>query len=145
MPETLVVQADIAELARVSAWTDDIGERLALPASILFALHLCFEEAISNIVRHGFRDRETADGTDHDVCLELTREVHAVTVTIEDRGAAFDPREALVPPTPTTIEEAEIGGLGIHLMRQFTQQMDYQRLDGTNRLTLRFDLQMPSA
>ncbi len=143
MPETLVVQAEMAELARVSEWTDDVAERLALPASILFALHLCFEEAISNIVRYGFQDRQDTAGLNKDVRLALVREADAVTVTIEDHGVAFDPGQVAPPTAPTTINEAVIGGQGIHLMRQFAQDIAYQRQDGINRLILRFDLAKP--
>jgi len=63
-----------------------------------------------------------------------------VTITIEDHGAAFDPREVPPPPVPSRIDEAVIGGLGVHLMRHFAQDLAYQRLDGVNRLILRFDL-----
>lgn len=140
MADTLVVRAEIAELARVSDWTNAVATRLALPQSILFAIHLCFEEAVSNIVRYGFRDRQDLAGLNKDVCLALVREADTVIVTIEDHGAAFDPREVAAPTAPTTIDEVAIGGLGIHLMRQFAQDLAYQRLNGVNRLTLRFDL-----
>lgn len=143
MPETLVVQAEMAELARVGAWTDAVAERMELPPSVLFAIHLCFEEAVSNIVRYGFQDSRHATGHDRNVNLALAREADAVTVTIEDHGVAFDPREVASPAPATTLEEAVVGGLGIHLMRQFAQDVAYQRLDGINRLTLRFDLKKP--
>lgn len=143
MPETLVVRAEMNELARVGDWANQVAERLDLPQSILFALQLCFEEAVSNIVRHGFQDGEDVASPNKDVRLVIVREADAVIATIEDHGVAFDPREVAAPVAPTSIEEASIGGLGIHLMRHFAQGLAYERMDGTNRLTLRFDLVKP--
>ena len=42
------------------------------------------------------------------------------------------------PVPATSLEEAKVGDLGIHLMRSFANGMDYERRDGRNRLTLRF-------
>ena len=39
---------------------------------------------------------------------------------------------------PTSLQEARVGDLGIHLMRSFADGMHYERRDGRNRLTLRF-------
>lgn len=139
-PETLIVRAEMVELARVSSWASEVAERLTLPRSTLFAIDLCFEEALSNIIRYGFPDQPETPGVCKDVRLAIARGTIAVTVTIEDHGLAFDPREVAAPAPPRTIGEATIGGLGIHLMRQFARDIAYQRLDGMNRLTLRFDI-----
>lgn len=139
MVETLVVQAEMEELGRVTCWTDEVANRLELPPSMLFAIQLCFEEAVSNIVRYSFAEGADKAALNKNVRLALAREADAVTITIEDHGAAFDPRQVAPPAMPTSIGEARIGGLGIHLMRQFAQDMDYQRTDGVNRMTLRFD------
>lgn len=140
MPETLVVQAEMAELARVRDWTDATGERLGLPQSTLFAIHLCFEEAVSNIIRHGFVARQGETPPNKDVRLALEREDSAVAATIEDHGVAFDPLGVATPSAPAAIEEATGGGLGISLMRQFAQHLAYERRGGVNCLTLRFAL-----
>ena len=38
----------------------------------------------------------------------------------------------------SSLEEAKIGDVGIHLIRSFASGMDYERREGCNRLTLRF-------
>lgn len=140
MPKTLVVQAETAELARLGEWVDAVAERLDLPPSMSFAIQLCFEEAVSNIVRHGFVGLQGEAGLNKDVRLAVKRENDAVTATIEDHGVAFDPLGVAGPIAAATISEAAIGGLGIHLIRQFAQHLAYERQDRMNRLTLRFDL-----
>jgi anti-sigma regulatory factor (Ser/Thr protein kinase) len=138
MPETLVVRAEIAEMARVWDWANLLGQRLALSQSTLFAIHLCFEEALSNIVQYGFASDRDESGNSRDVHLTLERVDDTIIVTIKDYGVAFDPFEVAAPDAPATISEAPIGGRGIHLMRQFSRHIAYERRDGVNHLTLSF-------
>ena len=135
--ETLTLRADLAELARVPAWLATAGAQLALPEATIFALDLCLEEAVSNIVLYGLSDAPPEQQT---VRLTMSREATALRLVIEDNGPEFDPLQAPDPQLPTRLEDAAIGGLGIHLMRRFTQSMHYQRHDGTNTLSIDFSL-----
>jgi len=136
--ETLVVRAEISELARVYDWADALGRRLALPRSTWFAIRLCIEEALSNIIRHGFAGVQDAVPPNKDVRLALEPVDQAIIMTIEDHGIAFDPLGVAAPAVPTPITGAPTGGWGIHLMRQFAQRLAYERRDGVNRLTVCF-------
>jgi anti-sigma regulatory factor (Ser/Thr protein kinase) len=60
------------------------------------------------------------------------------TAMIEDNGRQFDPTQVASPAPATSLDDAKIGDIGIHLMRSFADQMQYERRDGRNRLTLRF-------
>jgi anti-sigma regulatory factor (Ser/Thr protein kinase) len=137
MPETLSVQADLNQLGQVTAWADACIDRLALPRSAAFAVHLCLEEALSNIARHGFPGGDDDAVLDRRVHLTLTQAGQTVELKIEDHGIAFNPLHAAAPAMPASLDAAVIGGLGIHLLRQFTQDMSYVRQGSTNRLTLR--------
>jgi anti-sigma regulatory factor (Ser/Thr protein kinase) len=57
---------------------------------------------------------------------------------IEDNGRHFDPTQVPPPSMVSSLEEAKIGDVGIHLIRSFASGMDYERREGCNRLTLRF-------
>ncbi len=136
MSESLSVPADMEHMPRVFQWTDEVADRAALPDWTRYALLLCIEEAVSNVVRYGYppEHRDTA----HDqVRLTLDWDGDAATLTIEDQGVPFDPRDLAEPAQPKTVEDAQIGGLGIHLMRRYAETMDYQRDNDLNRLTLR--------
>jgi anti-sigma regulatory factor (Ser/Thr protein kinase) len=137
LSETLTVRADLAELSRVNAWLALAGARLALPAGTIFALDLCLEEAVSNIIRYGLKAAPPERQT---VQLTMSHEATLLRLMIEDHGPAFDPTQAPDPELPTQLEDAAIGGLGIHLMRRFAQSMRYQRQDGINKLILDFPL-----
>jgi anti-sigma regulatory factor (Ser/Thr protein kinase) len=141
LPETLTVQAEHSDIARVSDWAIGLAAKYTLPSSTSYALQLCLEEAVSNIVRHGFAE-DFAGETTPDRAINVSCSVGsgAVILTIEDGGMAFDPTTIAAPTAPTSLSDAPIGGLGIHLMRQFATALAYERRNGGNRLTLRFEI-----
>jgi anti-anti-sigma factor len=69
-----------------------------------------------------------------DAYVELDGEL--VRVTISDNGPPFDPLAFADPDTALSVEEREIGGLGIHLVRQMMDEVSYQRRDGENVVVL---------
>jgi serine/threonine-protein kinase RsbW len=78
-------------------------------------------------------------GTDRlEIAVEVERNDGALVALIEDNGRQFDPTQAPAPSRATSLQDATIGDLGIHLMRSFASGMHYERRNGRNRLTLRF-------
>jgi anti-sigma regulatory factor (Ser/Thr protein kinase) len=136
--EALVVRAEISELTRVYDWAEALGRRFGVPQSTLFAIQLCFEEALSNIARFGFADVENEVPRNTDVRLTVEPRGDQIVAMIEDHGDAFDPLGVVAPARPTVISEVPLGGRGIHLMRQFAQSLTYERREDINRLTLSF-------
>lgn len=103
---------------------------------LLHAIRLCAEEIATNIVMHAYPDR--TDGT-FAVGLEADSVADgAVRLLFEDWGIPFDPTAHAPAAAAGTVAEAEIGGLGIPLVRGFVQQMAYERRGAANRLTLVF-------
>jgi serine/threonine-protein kinase RsbW len=139
VPEVLVVQAELASLSRVGEWAQTHATRMELPPTTAYAIQLSCEEMLSNILRHGFAGQPDQAACRKDVRFTLERRGRSVFLTIEDFGADFDPLTVAPPPVAATIEEAVVGGQGLHLMRHFAQGMRHERRDGMNRLTVRFD------
>lgn len=129
----LVLQRDLGEIERMARWVDGIAERAGLSEKVTFGLQLCLEEAVVNIIRYAF----TTDG-EHQIVVVLAVAGDTVIARIEDDGQPFNPLEAAAPEHPSSLDEAQIGGLGIHLMRQFATRIDYRRAGTDNRLTLVF-------
>jgi serine/threonine-protein kinase RsbW len=102
----------------------DLGERDRARLCIVV------EELITNLCEHGVCDLE------HEISVEFGRLGSAIIVAIEDNGAPFDPRSA---PTPAQIP-ARGGGVGINLIRTWSEIVSYESADGRNRLELRISL-----
>jgi anti-sigma regulatory factor (Ser/Thr protein kinase) len=122
-----------SEIARLATWLDEQERLLPIPDDVAYAVRLCLEEALSNLVTH---TSATSDGCD--ITIDLVRQGDVVVAEIEDPGPPFDPRAAPLPAPPKSLDDAMPGGLGILLMRSFASEIDYHALPGRNRLTLRF-------
>jgi anti-sigma regulatory factor (Ser/Thr protein kinase) len=132
----LRVERSMAGLARLGSWVDGIAAALHLDSRTEFALRLCVEESATNVVMHGAPNDADAGF----VGLRVAAETEALRLVVEDRCGAFDPLAVPAPERPTSLEDARVGGWGIHLIRQYARQIDYERRDGTNRLTLSIPL-----
>ena len=128
----LVLHNRLAELRRLAAWIERWTQEGA-PPNVSFALQLCLEEAVANIIMYGAIDGGL------EIAVELERRGQTLIARIEDNGRPFDPTQKPPPRLATTLKDAKIGNLGIYLARSFASHMDYERRQGRNRLTLRFD------
>jgi anti-sigma regulatory factor (Ser/Thr protein kinase) len=92
---------------------------------------LCIEEVLSNVVRHG-----TPEAAEDEIWVRanLTRE--EIEVQVIDNGAAFDPLAQPPPRLDLPLSERRTGGLGIHLVRQMMDRVQYERANGRNCLTI---------
>jgi anti-sigma regulatory factor (Ser/Thr protein kinase) len=114
-------------------WIDDLVGPLELSPEATYAVQLCLEEAIVNIITYAFEP-----DTEHDVRIAVWRDGRMVYAEITDDGRPFDPLAQEAPLRPTDLASAQIGGLGITLMRNFAGDIAYRRMEGMNRLTLSF-------
>ena len=145
MADQLTVSGNLHDLEQIGTWVDDFVQRWSLPSSTAFAIQLCCEEVFSNIVRHGLKEGAFADIGEEGVKLYLDHGNRAVILRIDDQAEAFDPLAVDSPAHPQSLADASVGGLGIHLVRKFAQDVHYERRGQTNRLTMRFDLPNASA
>ena len=72
------------------------------------------------------------------VTVTVAIEATPLRVIVEDDAIPFDSVARTVAPSPTQLETAEIGGLGLTLLRGFSATQDSARIGGRNRLTLGF-------
>lgn len=133
MSETLSlkVHTNRGELGYITAEIESLAEREAWTADLSFKVNLALEELVINIMDYGF------EGGDHEIDITLISEDHRLTIQIEDSGKPFDPMEdAPIPDVDAPINERPIGGLGIYLVRNMMDDMQYRREGGRNYLTL---------
>jgi len=128
----LVLRNDLAELQRLAGWIEGWAQR-GVSADVSFAVQLCLEEAVANVIMYaGAKDSRL------EIAVEVERSGATLVARIEDNGRHFDPTQ--VPPrsVASSLDEASVGDVGIHLIRSFASGMNYERREGCNRLTLRF-------
>jgi serine/threonine-protein kinase RsbW len=128
----LLLNHDLAELERLAVWIEGWAMR-GLSASLSFAVQVCLEEAVANIIMYSATTDDRLE-----IVVEVERRHQTLVARIEDNGSAFDPTRAPQRTVPASLAQAKVGNLGIHLMRSFANGMHYERRDGRNRLTMRF-------
>jgi anti-sigma regulatory factor (Ser/Thr protein kinase) len=132
--ERLDLQSRMSDLAQVPSWIERLASHHSIPANTQFAMNLCLEEVLSNIIRHGYVGRP-----DHSIGIRFTspRENYFVLV-VEDQAPPFNPVAAPELPPISGREDASVGGQGIRLLRRFADALEYQATPTGNRLTISF-------
>ena len=103
-----------------------------LPDLATDALVVAVDEAISNILRHGYDD-----SAEPAVTIEAVADEEGVEVALVDGGRPFSPLDWPAPALEGGAAERPVGGLGIYLMRTLADRLTYRREGASNRLTLR--------
>ena len=117
---------------RAGAWVDELAILLNLSGECEYALRLCLEEAVTNIVNHATPE----PGVERDVvALQMTADGSKLHLTITDQCGAFNPLASPLPGPNDPAPEGE-GGLGITLLRRHADEVAWVRDGANNRLSL---------
>ena len=134
MPVKIFEAAD----ENLEAVNDFIHEQIkpfSCQSQTLFQIDLAVEEIYVNIAHYAYSpDKGTVQ---IDCSVEKTADAPAkLTVSFTDRGKAFNPLAKPDPDITLSVEEREIGGLGIFLTKKYMDSVLYERKDNQNILTL---------
>jgi anti-sigma regulatory factor (Ser/Thr protein kinase) len=121
------------EVVATTNWIDGLIADLGLNAHTIYALKVCAEELLTNIVRHGGRAHPY-------VHVELRLYDDRLELTVEDNGAPFDITSRKPRKINRPLEMTEAGGLGLILIRRFADRLAYRRSGLGNRVTATFNL-----
>ncbi len=119
-------------MPRVSRLIDRIGEAYHVPLETLTNLRIALDEVVTNIVKYAYAD----DGR-QEIRVHCEVRDGRLETTVEDDGVAFNPLFAPAPDVTSSIESRPVGGLGIHFVKALMSSVDYERVEGRNRLILR--------
>ena len=129
--ETLTLKNDVHQVKVLSGFVKNITGRLNLAPKLAANVRLAVEEAVVNVMDYAY-----PVGLEGDICICAKSDGKRLRFIISDEGAPFDPTKALQVDTTLGVEDRPVGGLGIHLVRQLMDSINYERIDGKNTLTL---------
>ena len=128
----LTISNRVEEIGRVNEAFGEFAKKHELTEAVQRRMNLCFDELLSNVIAYGYTDE---DEHHIEVHVRLLREELAVTIT--DDGRPFNPFGNEPPDTALSVEERPIGGLGVHLVRNFMDRVAYER-HGEHNVVLLF-------
>ena len=126
----------ISELKTLHQHLANWGGDMGLSENSILRINICLDELFTNIVSYGFDD-----DLEHIIIFTLSGENNLVVINIEDNGIPFNPLGKIDPDFPDNVENAEIGGLGIHIIKKIMDNVSYERKQGKNKLTMRKNIQ----
>lgn len=100
--------------------------------SIINKILLCVDELITNIIAHAYTDKQ-----EHAVLLDCKVIDNTIELELRDDGVPFDPTTQTRPDVKLSLENRDIGGLGIHLVMTLMDKVEYQREGDFNVLKAR--------
>ena len=130
----LTLKNEVEELNKLPEFVDAVCEDAGVDMELVASLNLALEEAVTNVVLYAYQKGEGL------VDIDAVYTDKRLKFVITDSGIAFDPTKKEAADTTLSVEERSIGGLGIHLVRQIMDSVNYERVDGKNVLTLRKNL-----
>lgn len=136
--DRLELDSRLTELIRVRPWVDSVADRFGLSEEKRFAMHLCMEEALANVVLHGYSGEPG-----HSIVITAIVEAMTLSIRVDDHAPQFSPIDFLPNSsngeTKTRgFESLTPGGNGIRLLKRFSGSLHYEKLSDGNRLTIAF-------
>ena len=123
---------DFADLSRLMEGATTFLESQGVDAQAVYRINLALEEMVTNIIKYGYDEPGRHQ-------IEVTLEVGAneVAAVIIDDGHDFNPVLQERKPPADKLEDREIGGLGIHLMKKLLDHLEHRREGGRNILEIK--------
>ena len=132
MRKSLVLPCDLQEVPRLNAFVEEVCQQVGFDEMVSMQVKVAVEEAVVNVMKYAY-----PPGQERDVTIEAASNDLRLKFTIIDCGKPFDPTVQSKVDTTLSANERQIGGLGIHIMRQNMDSINYERMDNLNVLTLR--------
>ena len=126
-----IISNDFPSLGGLMESATEFLESRGVDAQAVYRIDLGLEEMVTNIIKYGY---DTPGSYKIEIRLDVGAE--EVTATIIDDGHDFNPVLQERKPQAENLDDREIGGLGIHLIKKLLDRMEYRREEGRNILVL---------
>ena len=127
----LKLPADINKLDQVLAFIEEHLEEHETSMKAITQISIAVEEIYVNIAHYAYGESEG------DATIQVSFEDRVVSITFIDTGMPYDPLAKPDPDITLSVEERQIGGLGIYMVKQSMDEVIYNRDGDKNVLTLK--------
>ena len=128
-----MIEATPENVDKAIEFVDEMLEDYDCPVKIQMAIDVAVDELFSNIAHYAYNpDKGFAT-----VRVDVVKDPLAVEITFVDNGVPYDPLKKTDPDTTLSIEDRDIGGLGILIVKKTMDHINYEYKDGKNILTIK--------
>ena len=125
-----VFKADVSSLDEVNEYISTFLENNNASMKAINQIILAIEEVFVNIAHYAYTDKEGS------ATIKLKMDGANAIISFIDDGPYFDPLKKSDPDLTLGIEERQIGGLGIFMVKEMMDDVKYEYKDNQNVLTL---------
>ena len=136
---SIILHNDVQEVPLMTEFVEKTAEQANLDPSVTMTLTLAIEEAVANIMKYAYPEGEVGP-----IEINATINDGSLAFTIKDNGTPFDPTQVKKADITLSAEDREIGGLGIHLIRNIMDTVEYHHTSDQNILTLTKNIEQQS-
>lgn len=129
----LQVEATLENYGQVSAFVEEELAQRDCPMKVQLQVGMAVEELYGNIANYAYNP-EVGPAT---IQVEVTEDPLCVVITFLDQGKPYDPLKHEDPDVTLSLDEREVGGLGIFMVKKTMDDVKYEYVDGKNILTIR--------
>ena len=129
----LTIEATPENVDKAIGFVDEMLKEYGCGMKEQMAIDVAVDELFANIAHYAYNP-ETGYAT---VKVDVIKEPLSVEITFVDNGKPYDPLAKADPDTSLSVEDREIGGLGILIVKKSMDAVDYEYKDGKNILTIK--------
>jgi len=119
---------DFDSLTAIYEFAEEILDANDIGVATRFPVHLAMEEVFTNMVKY-------SPDTDAEIGVDVVVDAGAVTVILtEDDVDEFDVTRPSEVDTDASLADRTPGGLGLHLLQNMVDKLEYQYLDRRSRV-----------
>jgi anti-sigma regulatory factor (Ser/Thr protein kinase) len=129
----LTINATIDNIQTVTDFVDEQLELFECPMKAQMQINIAIDEIFGNIAHYAYKPN---DGS-ATVRVEVLKEPLLVIITFIDNGKPYDPLKTKEPDITLSVDDREVGGLGIYMVKNLMDEIIYEYKDGKNILTIK--------
>ena len=134
--KSITVEAKIENVDKVTEFVNEVLEEKECPLKVQMQLDVAIDEIFGNIAYYAY-GKGSGNAT---IQIEMEDNPPKITLIFIDQGIPYNPLENKDPDITLDIEDREIGGLGIFLVKKTMDELSYEYVDGQNILTMKKEL-----
>ena len=134
--KSITVEAKIENVDKVTEFVNEVLDEKEGPLKVQMQLDVAIDEIFGNIAYYAY-GKGSGNAT---IQIEMEDNPPKITLTFIDQGIPYNPLESKDPDITLDIEDREIGGLGIFLVKKTMDELSYEYVDGQNILTMKKEL-----
>ena len=129
----LTIEATVENITAVTEFVNEQLEAYDCPPKAKMQIDIAIDELFGNIAQYAY-DPDTGPAT---VRVEVEEAPLAVIITFIDHGKPYDPLSGKDPDVTLPVEERDLGGLGVFLVKKTMDEISYEYRNGQNILRIR--------